>query len=61
LWHWDGGPAMLMSRAVDETGNVQPTLDELRKARGLGTFYHFNHIRAWRVQGDGGVVFGLEG
>jgi sulfane dehydrogenase subunit SoxC len=50
-----------MSRAVDETGYVQPTLAELRKARGLGTFYHFNHIRAWRVRRDGTVVFGLEG
>ena len=24
-WNWDGGPAMLMSRAVDSTGYVQPT------------------------------------
>ena len=61
LWNWDGGVTTLLSRAVDETGYVQPTLDELRKARGLGTFYHFNHIRAWRVQRDGTVVFGLTG
>lgn len=60
LWKWDGTEALLMSRAVDETGYVQPTLAELRAARGLGTFYHFNHIRAWRVQRDGSVVFGLE-
>jgi len=43
------------------TGYVQPTLEQLRNARGLGTAYHFNHIRAWLVQGDGTVVFGLEG
>jgi sulfane dehydrogenase subunit SoxC len=61
LWNWDGRETMIMSRAVDETGYVQPTLDQLRKARGLGTAYHFNHIRAWRVRGDGTVVFGLEG
>lgn len=61
LWNWDGRETLLMSRAVDETGYVQPTLAELRKARGLGTFYHFNHIRAWRVRRDGTVVFGLEG
>ena len=61
LWNWDGGATTLLSRAVDETGYVQPTLAELRKARGLGTFYHFNHVRAWRVQRDGTVVFGLEG
>jgi sulfane dehydrogenase subunit SoxC len=61
LWNWDGKETLIMSRAVDETGYVQPTLPELRAARGLGTFYHFNHIRAWRVQRDGSVVFGLEG
>jgi len=61
LWNWDGQETVLMSRAVDETAYVQPTLDQLRNARGLGTSYHFNHIRAWRVHRDGSVVFGLEG
>ena len=61
LWKWDGQESLIMSRAVDETGYVQPTLAELRAARGIGTFYHFNHIRAWRVRRDGSVVFGLEG
>ncbi|HEX4627849.1 MAG TPA: sulfite dehydrogenase, partial [Gemmatimonadales bacterium] len=60
VWNWDGGDAALLSRAVDETGYVQPTLDQLRTARGRGTAYHFNHIRAWRVRRDGAVVFGLE-
>jgi len=61
LWNWDGAEVMLMSRAVDETGYAQPTLDELRQARGIGTYYHFNHIRAWKIRRDGSVVFGLEG
>jgi sulfane dehydrogenase subunit SoxC len=61
LWKWDGRETTLLSRAVDETGYMQPTLEQLRNARGLGTAYHFNHIRAWRVLGDGTVVFGLEG
>ncbi len=61
LWKWDGKEAMLMSRATDQTGYMQPTLDELRRVRGLGTSYHFNHIRAWRVRSDGAVFFGLEG
>jgi sulfane dehydrogenase subunit SoxC len=60
LWNWDGQETTLLSRAVDETGYVQPTLDQLREARGRGTSYHFNHIRAWRVRRDGSVVFGLE-
>jgi len=61
LWNWPGGATTLLSRAVDETGYVQPTLEHLQTARGLGTAYHFNHIRAWRVQSDGAVTFGLEG
>ena len=61
LWNWDGTEATLSSRAVDETGYVQPTLEQLRKARGLGTHYHFNHIRAWRVRRDGAVSFEPEG
>src|SRR4029077_6912080 len=60
-WRWDGKEALLMSRATDETGYVQPTLEQLRAARGLGTYYHLNNIRAWRVHPDGHVTFGLEG
>jgi sulfane dehydrogenase subunit SoxC len=56
-WKWDGTPAVLMSRATDETGYVQPTLDALMKARGPQTQYHFNNIRAWRVAPDGAVTF----
>lgn len=56
-WRWDGRETVLMSRAVDETGYVQPTYRELRKVRGAGTDFHFNPIRAWRVRSDGSVVF----
>ena len=58
MWNWDGQPAVLLSRAVDETGYVQPTLAEYRKVRGPGTDYHFNSIRSWNVDGDGTVTFG---
>lgn len=61
LWRWNGDPAVLMSRATDETGYTQPTAAELREARGPGTVYHFNHIRTWEVRPDGSVVFGAEG
>ena len=59
-WRWDGRPAMLMSRAVDETGAMQPTLAEFKAKRGPGTDYHFNYIRSWVVDGDGQVFFGVE-
>lgn len=57
LWNWKGGDAMIMSRAVDDQGYVQPTLAQLKAVRGPGTDYHFNSIRAWRVASDGIVTF----
>jgi sulfane dehydrogenase subunit SoxC len=54
-WRWSGGAALLMSRATDETGYVQPTRDALVKARGPSTAYHYNNIRTWRVGADGSV------
>ncbi|CAN5918718.1 sulfite dehydrogenase [soil metagenome] len=58
MWKWNGGAAHLMSRAIDETGYVQPTLEVFRRVRGAGTDYHFNAIRGWLVQPDGRVYFG---
>lgn len=46
LWNWKGGDTLVMSRATDETGYVQPTLAELRRARGAGPF---TPSSAWRV------------
>jgi sulfane dehydrogenase subunit SoxC len=60
MWRWDGRRAVLMSRAVDETGAVQPTLAEFRAKRGSGTDYHFNYIRSWVVEPDGRVYFGVD-
>ena len=58
LWRWDGTPAVLMSRATDETGYVQPTPEVFRRARGPGTDFHFNAIRSWNVAADGAITFG---
>jgi sulfane dehydrogenase subunit SoxC len=60
MWHWDGRPARVMSRATDETGAVQPTLAEFVAVRGRGTDYHFNAIRAWDVAADGRVLLAAE-
>jgi sulfane dehydrogenase subunit SoxC len=57
MWQWTGNESLLMSRAVDETGYVQPTMGQLKTARGPGTDYHFNSIRGWRVAPDGAVTF----
>jgi sulfane dehydrogenase subunit SoxC len=55
-WRWDGAPAVLMSRAIDETGYVQPTRAALVAARGTRSYYHFNAIQPWRVDADGSVT-----
>lgn len=60
-WNWRGGDAVLLSRATDETGYVQPTFEVLLAARGPGTQYHFNNLRAWRVAADGAVTFAGSG
>jgi sulfane dehydrogenase subunit SoxC len=54
-WKWTGATAYLQSRAVDETGYVQPTLGQLRKVRGVNAIYNKNAIQTWRVNADGTV------
>src|SRR3981081_1135797 len=58
-WHWDGKPAVIQSRAIDETGYVQPTLAELLGIRGENYFYHNNAIWPWRIAADGEVTNAL--
>ena len=55
-WRWDGSPSVIMSRAIDEQGNVQPTRDALIAERAAGTFYHYNGIQAWQIDEDGEVT-----
>ena len=58
LWNWTGGEAAIMSRAVDETENVQPTQAELLATRGPGSVpYHLNPITGWLIRADGTVVY----
>ena len=52
-WRWDGGPAILKSRAVDETGAVQPTRQPLLAARGAAFRYHYHAIQSWEVSSEG--------
>lgn len=52
-WEWDGDPALIQSRCIDETGYVQPTMAELQKVRGLESIYHNNGIQTWEIKKDG--------
>ena len=63
-WRWDGGVAVLQSRAWDDAGNAQPTRAEFVAARGqlktvppVGAVLnqHFNAVTSWGVEGSGEV------
>ena len=64
-WRWDGGPAVLQSRAWDEAGNVQPTRAQIVAQRGqtkapmtnLAAFpsQHYNGPTSWSVEAGGEV------
>jgi sulfane dehydrogenase subunit SoxC len=54
--NWTGeAPLLLMSRAVDETGHIQPTYAENRRVRGLRSIYHNNSIQTWLIEQSGEV------
>ena len=50
---WDGSELFVQSRAIDEAGNVQPTKNQLREARGVSSIYHNNGIQTWQINPDG--------
>jgi sulfane dehydrogenase subunit SoxC len=52
-WNWSGAPAILQSRATDDTGMVQPSRTQIIAERGLRGAYHFNAIASWKVDEKG--------
>ena len=54
-WVWKGEAAVIQSRAIDETGYVQPTYRQTRAVRGSRSIYHNNSIQSWQVEASGEV------
>ncbi len=54
-WQWDGGPAVLQSRAVDDRGNVQPGRDVLIAERGTKSVNHYNAVSSCHISAEGQV------
>jgi sulfane dehydrogenase subunit SoxC len=64
-WKWDGGPAVLQSRAWDEAGNMQPTRAQVIAQRGqtkaavtsAAAFpsQHYNGPTSWAIERTGEV------
>jgi sulfane dehydrogenase subunit SoxC len=64
-WRWNGGPAILQSRAWDEAGNAQPTRAQFVAVRGelpsvpplLGfANHHFNAVVSWAIDAKGAIT-----
>src|ERR1700730_5478984 len=55
-WRVDGRDAFIASRAIDETGYVQPTRAALIAARGTNSTDPYNGIKVWNVRADGTVT-----
>jgi len=62
-WRWSGGPAVLQSRALDESGAWQPDRAALIAERGRHGYFHYHAIVSWQVEEDGTVrsVYGDAG
>ena len=63
-WRWDGGSAVLQSRAWDEAGNVQPTRAQIVAVRGqsartppvtASVSQHYNGPTSWAIERNGEV------
>lgn len=73
-WNWNGEEAVLMSRCTDERGEVQPTVAQMARVRGVTVEYllgigerykdmgpgnHHNSIQPWRITREGNILNAL--
>ncbi|MFT4719260.1 MAG: sulfane dehydrogenase subunit SoxC [Candidatus Azotimanducaceae bacterium] len=54
-WRWQGAPAILQSRALDDQGHLQPSRDAALARYSPMGFYHYNGIQSWQVNAAGEV------
>lgn len=54
-FEWYGEELKIQSRAMDETGYVQPRIEELQNIRGVNSIYHNNAMATWLVHKTGEV------
>ncbi len=55
-WRWNGGPSVLMSRAIDDQGNVQINRAQLLERMGNNFSYHNSAITCWSVSEKGEIA-----
>jgi sulfane dehydrogenase subunit SoxC len=54
-YKWEGKPILLASRSRDDSGNIQPTVDQEVDKVGVESIYHRNAICTWEVTAKGVV------
>lgn len=54
-WSWSGQKAVIVSRAIDEFGNTQPTREDWISRYARYSHGHNNSINSWLVSNDGKV------
>ena len=55
MYRYEGKPLLLQSRAVDDSKNVQPTVNQEKAVVGVEGVYHRNAICTWEVTKKGEV------
>ncbi|SFV57436.1 Sulfur oxidation molybdopterin C protein [hydrothermal vent metagenome] len=55
IYKYDGKPLLLQSRAMDDSGDVQPTVNQEKAIIGVEGVYHRNAICTWEVKANGEV------
>jgi sulfane dehydrogenase subunit SoxC len=55
MYKYEGKPLLLQSRAVDDSENVQPTVNQEKAVIGVEGVYHRNSICTWEVKANGEV------
>ena len=55
MYRYEGKPLLLTSRAMDDAGYIQPTVDQEVGALGVEGVYHRNGVETWEVTAEGKV------
>ena len=56
---WDGSELLMMSRATDETGYVQPGMPQMRAIEGSNNVYHRTAMVTWKIHAHNSEFGGM--
>jgi sulfane dehydrogenase subunit SoxC len=54
-WDWDGKPTEILSRSIDERGNIQPDRSSFIAQMGTNALFHYNAQQTWSIDEAGRV------